>query len=59
MQNTAHIINIVLRAQDLCKEGTGHYLLKWIMGKVEGWGEKAYNCNWITKKNFFKKGKKI
>ena len=24
-------------------------------GGVEGWGEKAYNCNWITIKIFFKK----
>ena len=23
-------------------------------GGVEGWGEKAYNCNWITIKKFFK-----
>ena len=27
-------------------------------GGVEGWGEKAYNCNWITIK-FLKKEKKI
>ena len=24
-------------------------------GGVEGWGEKAHNCNWITKKNLKKK----
>ena len=27
-------------------------------GGVEGWGEKAYNCNWITIK-IFKKQQKI
>ena len=26
-------------------------------GGVEGWGEKAYNCNWITIKVFLKKWK--
>ena len=24
-------------------------------GGVEGWGEKAYNCNWITIKNLKKR----
>ena len=28
-------------------------------GGVEGWGEKAYNCNWITIKIFKKRKKKI
>ena len=27
-------------------------------GGVEGWGEKAYNCNWITIKIFLKKNLK-
>ena len=26
-----------------------------VWGEVEGWGEKAHNCNWITIKNFLKK----
>ena len=28
-------------------------------GGVEGWGEKAHNCNWITIKHFFKNGQRI
>ena len=27
-------------------------------GGVEGWGEKAHNCNWITIKIYLKKKKK-